>query len=912
MPSLPSSPLTPWCAVALLAAVVPAQQVRPLPPAGAIAPVAAPAPGPGDDPGTPVEMFENPNLDRYLRRAHSFLDRADYVAAIQVLQDVVDGRTTELLALGPEAAAPAPPPGGEAGPVAAPPGPAIDKGPAVSRPPDARNAVFSEDGRLYRPVRRLCHELLARMPDVGIEIYRTTYEVAADELLQAASRDGDIPALEQVANRYFVTLPAGRAMALLADRLMHEGRYRAAVQVLRDLLEVYPATNRRRLGISEVWCRFKIALCLRLAGETDAAHAAVAALAADQPRESLRLLGELQSVADLPASALFARDLAAVPARAPATAPATCLAGDDPELVPLWQYRFRNPTPYRDPKASTNERQVFFDGGPATVAMPFAGRYGPATWVALGEPGADGQPRAAFLEHFRLRLADATTGLLLAQGDGVDEPPPPRDGHARVRIAAVDFAQLRPIDDGQRRYVVLGHQGATSSSAEPLRTTTLVAYDRDLGQRLWDSRQWLDGEGGLRDVTLLAAPTVFGERLLLPSLRRGAYTLECLDRTTGRPLWNTPLHGGGTPFWKAPGCPVVVQGGVAFVATNAGALAAVDAFAGELRWIRRYERADPRRAMRQRRPGRGEPGWARPQVAEEELAGFHPNDLVVRGDLVVLAPCDSELLLGIDGASGRIAWYVDATTRYAPYGRLRQLVGVVGDDLFALSDTHLVAIGASGGLVKWARELPVWTGPKTAGRGRAAVAGDWIVVPGERELIAVHHAGGEVRRVSLPPFDDSREPLAGSRNVVAAGPWLALGYQGGVELYSSRSALRELAAASGDARRRATYLSLAGDDAAAIAVVADALRAGRTPAGERRALMGELLLLAREGAWRRARGGDLAGALAELDAVQDLLTEREVRVHWHLARVEICREAGDLRAHEREQLRLYDCMEGKS
>ena len=46
---------------------------------------------------------------------------------------------------------------------------------------DARNSVFSHDGRLFRPVRRLCHELLAQLPDVGIEIYRTKFEFEAEE-----------------------------------------------------------------------------------------------------------------------------------------------------------------------------------------------------------------------------------------------------------------------------------------------------------------------------------------------------------------------------------------------------------------------------------------------------------------------------------------------------------------------------------------------------------------------------------------------------------------------------------------------------------------------------------------------------------------------------------------------------------
>ena len=45
--------------------------------------------------GVPVEMFESPNLDRFVRRARRFLDEERYEDAIAVLQSVVEGRTLE-------------------------------------------------------------------------------------------------------------------------------------------------------------------------------------------------------------------------------------------------------------------------------------------------------------------------------------------------------------------------------------------------------------------------------------------------------------------------------------------------------------------------------------------------------------------------------------------------------------------------------------------------------------------------------------------------------------------------------------------------------------------------------------------------------------------------------------------------
>lgn len=903
------------CAVFAATALC-AQQVRVAPQLG----VLGPGPGPGadasaadEDPGVKVEMFENPNLDNYLRRARALLEREDYTGAIELLQDVIEGKTVEVVAVraGDEGGEGAAPQVGEAGPEAAPVQPKGDD--ALS----ARNAVFSQDGRIYRPVSLLCHELLAGMPAVGLELYRTAYEFAAEEQLQAALESGSMTALEQVANRYFITLPAGRALIQLADRLMHEGRYRGAVQVLRDLLEVYPAENRRRLGIRDVWCEFKIVLCLRMAGEAGTAQEAVATLAEAHEEESLRILGQLESVKDLPASELFARDTVAVGAGAGLDEARDWFGGDGADLVPLWQYRFEDPNPYRDPKPSNKGRNsIWIDGGPRSTQMPFANRYGPATWVAFGNEQADDfvEPRALFLEHYRLRMTDAASGLMLSTGDGALTPPKAKENQPRVRIAAYDHALLRPVEDEQRRYVVLGHEGTTTQSEKPLRTSQLVAYDRATWDRAWSSTEWLDGEDGLRDVTFLAAPTLFGERLLLPALRDNSYTLECLDRSTGKPLWHTPLHGGGTPFFKAPGVPVAVSGGVAFVATNAGCLAAVDAFAGDLRWVRRYERVDPIHKTRRRKKkadSRRNGFGYRQQFTQAALESFAPSDLVLHKGCVVIAPCDGDVLMSVDASTGEPVWMLDANTHHAPYGRLTQVVGADAGKLFVTSRTHLVCVELDGGLVRWMQKLPTWYGAKFSGRGRGAVVGSTVVLPNLRELLLFDVDNqSPMRRLALPAFGQGREPLQGPCNVVVRGPWLGVGFEGGVEVFSTKASLASLAESVQDPLRRASYLAKAGDATAAEAVLAEALDAAEGAAARKR-VGRQLLSLVRARADAAATGGDLAAALAALDNVRELFADRELRLNWLLARVELCKAAGDLRAHESEQQRLYDYMEGR-
>ncbi|MCA8963319.1 MAG: PQQ-like beta-propeller repeat protein [Planctomycetes bacterium] len=882
-----------------------------------------------DDHGAPVEMFENAHLDRYLRKAEEFFSREDYASAIQILQDVAEGRTKIEVGVGdaPEPAA-GDPPGKPSVKDGQRDGPAVT-GMAASIAQKERYAVFASDGRLFRPVRRLGQEMLAHMPANGIELYRTMYDGDAERMLDEALAEGSTHALQAVVDRYYVSLASGRALALLADRCMHEGRYRSAVQVLRDLLLTYPEQNRRKLGLDDTWLHFKIALCLAFSGEQEAAHDAAVQLAETRQEDSLRILGQLQAVKDLPTQESF--QPRAVAQRRPVDQQKISWLGDRAEeLVPLWQYRFADPDPYREPKSSRNNGGIPIDDVVKSMAMPFAGRYYPGTDVHFAELGVAGgvaelaPPRVVFLEHYRMRVADALTGVMVAESDGVAEPPAPRDGHPRVRIAACDYALLQAVEDDKSLYAVLGYGRKSTASSQVFRASDLVAYDRTNLQQRWTSADWLDGETGLRDVTFLAAPTVFGERLFLPSLRRDVYALECLDRNTGEPLWATPLHAGGTQFFKAPGVRVQVEGGTAYVVTNAGCLGAIDAFTGDLRWVRRYERDDPLRPSRIKssKVDRGMQFSNGRNFAQVPLTGFYPSDLVIANGLVCVAPVDGDMLLCVDGASGQPVWMFDAASRYASeFGRLRVLIGTAADHLFACSDSHLVCLSMRGGLMRWARELPPGGDQKTTGRGRGAIVGDHVVVPGDRELLVFDFDGvAPMRRIPLPAFGAGRDPLEGSFQISSRGPWLAIGHAGGVELFSTAQALEQLSSGIDDPFARATCLVQASQPAAAEAVLRAAIQAKDTSEPQRAKARRRLLGSVRERALAAA-AKDCAAGLAILDEVLPLLgpvaiagapaSDRALRLDWHLARLDCCKASGDLRRFESEQQDLYDFMEGK-
>src|SRR5690606_35240389 len=237
------------------------------------------------------------------------------------------------------------------------------------------------------------------------------------------------------------------------------------------------------------------------------------------------------------------------------------------------------------------------------------------------------------------------------QGDGVATVPDPLPGQVRHRIPSYDFASLRVAADDERYYVVVGPDTRRSSGMRAVTRTTMQAWSKRELAALWST----DEDEALADVTFLATPTPFGERLLVPVAVRDTFGLMCVDASSGKLVYQTMLHREGTEFARPPAVPVAVSGGTAYVLTNAGVLGAVDAFSGGLRWLRRYERYQPFRPA----PSTQRRTEVNAYFRELPLYGFAPSDLVVRDGLVVFAPCDGRTMICVDGASGEPVWMVE-------------------------------------------------------------------------------------------------------------------------------------------------------------------------------------------------------------------------------------------------------------
>jgi outer membrane protein assembly factor BamB/tetratricopeptide (TPR) repeat protein len=859
------------------------------------------------DPGVRVEMFESANLDRFIRSAQASLAKDDYEHAIKVLQEVIEGRTGEFMAEAKKAGPPADvvrPAKTVVDPKAAPP----DSG--VIDEEDPAYSVFSSDNRIYRPVARLCHELLASMPAEGMGLYRIKYEAYAEKAYHEAASLGDLVALEAVYNRYFVTLSAARSLHLAVDLLMDVGRFRAAIQNLESLLDVYPADGRKRAGIQDLMLMVKVAICYQQLGDLDTARDKLARAAKAFPEASVRLMGELHTIKDMRDGELF-DDASQVQTAIRSKAEALNLLATE-RLSPMWEYRFVTASPYRSAKSSStnSSRAVRFNsargGSVHGTRFPQHRKNIPGTSVLFG--GGE----LVFLDNFRPVVHDLLSGRqVIAMGDtALATYKAPRNSSVpRSRTPVYDYFGNRVASDAARYYCLEGYNRASSTASfRAIHTNSLTAYARQTGKEVWRRPGKVGKE---RQVTYLTTPTVYRSRLLVPFLEAGIYGVLCLSAVTGDEVFRTYLHSGGTEFARAPSPPAVVEAGIAYILTNAGVLAAVDANTGTLNWSRKYERIHPTRGQTSHKTkSRYNNPFSNYAIAQfGKFSGFAPSNLHVAGDLILLAAADSTVLLCLNAANGKVLWMQNAArpkTHKVLSNKLSYVVGKNDDFLFIIcGESQLLCIDLRSGVRHWVVKLPGMD--REGWRGRGVVTADYVALPGLAGSRTIHVVPADTRKepdtktLDLPSFSIGKESLGGPVNLQVDGAYLAVSYEGGVEIYSAPDALALLAANSVGTELRASYLVHSGKLEESVDLLLTSLDAeGIDPKTYRRVSVRALGLVG-EVSSSLSRNGQGARALEILEQVEQKMRDRRLILRVHLFRLQAYRVLGDQEGVDREQ-----------
>lgn len=377
-------------------------------------------------------------------------------------------------------------------------------------------------------------------------------------------------------------------------------------------------------------------------------------------------------------------------------------------------------------------------------------------YVRLGDFGESRERENGFLPRSILLAVDRSTEGKLLWQKGSDEITEMKPGGPRPLGAGFGGT---PIADDDGVYVSLVKPG-------PQAMTWVAALDGRTG-----AVKWLRFVCGASSTAVLNAE----------NMRRSALVFN-------------PDHGHRL---------LSMHGTTIYYQTDLGALAAIDARSGSLRWLATYPRVVE--AARGRREQRG------------------LNPAIVADGLVIIAPSDATSIYAFDASTGRFVW------RLEPPEPVDHLLGVEGGKLIATGD-FVWTIDARTGVL-----TSQWPDQKTSerGYGRGLIAGGEVYWPTRDRIYPLSIATG--RPAARPPIELREAFHKGGGNLVAADGYLIVAERDKLVVYCQNSRLiqkyRELIAARPEDAtlrvRLARAAEATGDDAEALAALTEAARLGK-------------------------------------------------------------------------------------
>ncbi|MFW6124740.1 MAG: PQQ-binding-like beta-propeller repeat protein, partial [Pirellulales bacterium] len=415
-------------------------------------------------------------------------------------------------------------------------------------------------------------------------------------------------------------------------------------------------------------------------------------------------------------------------------------------------------------------------------------------YLAVPQDDRNSQPQLASTEELlwfgdRVRQAMSLVGDLVLSVEGSSpQAEAPQPAHRAV--------------PGPFGGVVLAG-GPTVAAAT--QSNAICAYDRRNGKLRWHRSALAENAEPGTAATFLAAPIPYANLLLVPVLRNGQLWLTALDAPDGTTLWKTFLCeapcGARSPFSPVGSA---VDGGEVYVASGAGAVFALDALNGALRWVATYPRCVQGQlaAYSQiRLPGRP----PAPATFAEDVA-------IPRGRQLLVMASDHDRLMGLDRRTGELLWESPVDPGGEGETASRYCLGVLGEGLHVAGRNRVRRYDATGGRLVWEAEIE-----DSLARGLLTEAA--IYMPLAASVVRLDVTTGE-RLGRVPVVLPSDQPVG---NLYCTGEGLlAVGMGRVYALGASRAYLDELAERieAGDGRaqlRRMRFRSRSDDMDGAVA-----------------------------------------------------------------------------------------------
>jgi outer membrane protein assembly factor BamB len=323
---------------------------------------------------------------------------------------------------------------------------------------------------------------------------------------------------------------------------------------------------------------------------------------------------------------------------------------------------------------------------------------------------------------------------------------------------------------GDKLFVRLGSPITSSveSYVTQKPTSSLICLDLAYqGRPVWEAKapdEW----------AFEGAPVTDGARVYAAQRRRGSTArtrVVCFDAETGRALWQRFVCGAETPArGQVDECThnlLTLHQDTLYYSTNLGAVAALSAQDGSIRWITLYARA---------KSVAGEASTLFPAYMHRDL-----TPCLYHNGLLFVAPSDCDAVLALVASTGQmLGAALEETARCRPNGPTAvHLLGVVGDYLIASGDKvwwlNVKRLRDKGEFYREA--IP---GEEDGGGfrleqayGRGVIVGEQVYVP-TREAIPVFH-GRSPGKLARQPIQLAPRKAGGGNLVVTDTHLLIVG-----------------------------------------------------------------------------------------------------------------------------------------
>ena len=524
---------------------------------------------------------------------------------------------------------------------------------------------------LYMDGRRYCHRRIAQMPPEARAVYRNRVDAVAGRWYGEGSERRDLGPLRRVVDQAFCSSWGDNALELIGDLAFQDGRFGEAIwaygQLVPDraddrfaLLHPDPSVDLARVAAKKWLCR--------AVGDQPPGRADLDAFARRYPGAGGTLAGRKGDLAKILSEAI-AGDRLEMPGQTDGRWPTFAGSLRRTRVVPgsidVGQVQWRIDLE----KVSANKMG---GGGMRAPASPSQAR--PASLLAyhpivIGDQVlvCDGSKVVAY------NLGDRPAG----SDGGEARPVTPAwrhdpDGASPIPSAARPHSAIPRFTltaVGHRIYARLGmssdiySMGRRGTFTTDPGTSSIVALDWDTqGKLLWEIRSnQVDlphrQNGQRQTVNFEGTPVADGRNVYVAVTDHKQQTMiyvACLDADTGNRRWISYVgtapaepdqfaNGFGMPMFTAPSPGdyrhrlLTLDGPTLYYQTNLGAVVALDAETGAIRWVATY----PRQEMNRFGPG-----------SERDL-----NPAVVHDGLVIVAPTtrlrSSPSTPGAAGWSGR-------------------------------------------------------------------------------------------------------------------------------------------------------------------------------------------------------------------------------------------------------------------